>query len=79
MVSLHCCLPGGGPLPCTLVLVQRRYPAMFWLQGGPGGSSSVTPAAMSAMERDYRIAAARVSLTAELSVDAMISHIAQEC
>ena len=28
-VPLHCIYPEGGPLPCTLLLVQRKYPVMM--------------------------------------------------
>ena len=64
LVPLHTCLPGGGPLPCTLVLIQRVYPSLYWLaaRADPGGGNTATPGALTLLERTYDAEAEKVDL-----------------
>jgi hypothetical protein len=58
--SLHGGLLGGGPLPCTLLLIQRCYPVVYWVKLG-GSALMMTATALAAAEGRYNSAAARVS------------------
>lgn len=58
--SLHGGVPNGGPLPCTLLLVQRCFPVVYRVAFG-GSVLFMTASALAAAESRYAAAAARVS------------------
>ncbi len=60
-VPLHCVHPEGGPLPCTLLLVQRKYPVMMHEVLPSGVPITRSQQAYQTAQNQFEIQAANVS------------------
>ena len=63
LLPLHCVRPDGGLIPCTLIVVQRKYPMMVRERLPSGVVIIRTPEAVRAAQSDFDAQAAIVSCT----------------
>lgn len=59
-VPVHCLQPEGGPVPCTLLVVQRKYPLMMWERLPSGVPITRSQQAYRAAQNQYETQAANV-------------------
>ena len=60
-VPLHCVYPEGGTLPCTLLLVQRKYPVMMHELLPSGVPITRSQQAYQTAQNQFEVQAANVS------------------
>lgn len=66
VVPLTAVKPGGGLLPRTMVLVQRRYPPLYWDALADGRHIRRTPRARAGADRIAEAQAEKVLLSASI-------------
>ncbi len=71
VVPLTAVKPGGGLLPRTIVLVQRRYAALYWDTLSDGRHIRRTPRAKAGADRIAEAHAEKVLLPASISIVAV--------
>jgi hypothetical protein len=83
-VPLHCVYPEGGNVPCTLLVVQRKYPVMMHEQLPSGVPITRSQQAYQTAQNQFEVQAANVSplgtLTSQLlyytdcTVEPVVTH-----
>ena len=65
-VPLHCIQSEGGSVPCTLLLVQRKYPVMVWERLPSGVTVIVSQHTYESAQNQYENQAAKVTIAATM-------------
>ncbi len=73
-VPLHCIHQEGGPVPCTLLVVQRKYPIMMYERLPSGIPIARSQQAYRAAQNQYERQAANVSMAMSSAPDFYLTH-----
>lgn len=69
-VPLHCVHPDGGAVPCTLLVVQRKFPIMVYEKLPSGCPIARSQPTYQAAQNHYEMQAAKVSISKDSSLQA---------